>query len=470
MHLSVRMNKTRTLLLVALTIGAAVPARAGGILPGVDIAAAFGGQLLSMEANRVKVEIGGVVMTVTVETGSVLAENRATVPALITWGFNTLRVQLPVVAAGLDIKSAVLLANGHPVGKWLPQGRCWIIDAKELAAVYRIMAVEMASAGANFDRLVLPPIDFEAVFVIRNGERREYRVLLVFRAVTHRDVTESAGFTLLCQNTARWDPCGDRDFHRPEDEMRAELEDWYEEEVTGFVPSGLDPARVARARRRSQQVRDGAMSRIRVRYEEADGSLARYVIPKGTCLYWFIPEELVLSDTQLAVTPQGVPGQRYTLLPKGSEPSIPSHWSPAIRAALVGLRCVVITRTVYTGAEVNFEVPHGIIGLAPAIQRKALGPDGPQVVTIANFLVLGTSQAGANGDPLIWRYVDGGDLLSFGLPRPTELVVRMCSMSPGEREAEERRRSATPPAQPAPTVPVPAPVSPTSGVPTIGAP
>lgn len=460
MHLST-LNKLRTLLLVAL-FGAAVTAKEGGILPGVDIAAAFGGQLISMEGNRVKVDIGGVVMTIYVETGNTLADNRATVPALITWGFHSLRVQLPVVAAGLDIRSAILTANGHPVGQWLPQGRCWLVDAKELAEVYRLMAAEMVAAGHAIDRTALPPLDFEAVFVIRDGERREYRVLLIFRAVTRRDVTESAGFTLLCQNTGRWDPLGDRDFHRPEAEMRSELEDWYEEEVTGFVPSGLDPARVARARRRSQQVRDGSMTRVRIRYEELDGSLCKYVIPKGTCLYWWIPEELVLSDTQLAVSPQSVPGQRYTLLPMGSEPSIPTHWNPAVRRMLAGMRCVVISRTVYTGAEVNFEVPHGILDLAPAIQRQSVGADGETrvLVTIANFLVLGMSQAGANGDPLVWRFVDGGDLLSFAKPRPTELTVRMRPMSPGEREAEERRH----------TAPAPAPAPPTSEVPTIGAP
>lgn len=447
-------NKMYAYLLLATIIVAAGPAQAGGgPIPGVDIAAAFGGSLISMESNRVRVEIGNVDLRAYLQNGDCLAVNSGYfVPALLPWGFDRLRAQLPVVATGLQIKSAQLLVAGHQVGAWLPESRAFDVPASDYAAIYRRMLGEQAAVDRNVDPTVLPPLDHEAVFVIANGERREYTVFLIFKGVGHRDVAESAGFTLQCLNTTGWNPLMDRDFHRSTAELQAEVESWWEEEITGFAPYSLNPERAARARRRNQQVRDGSCVRVRVRYEEPDGSLCKFMIPKGTCLYWWVPEELVLSDTQLAVSPQHIPGQRYTLLPEGQEPSPPSNWAEPIKALVKGLRCVAITRTVYTGAEVQFELPFGVIDLAPALQRQLTGPDGKlQPVTLANFLALGTSQAWPTGEAFLWQYVDGGDLLSFATPpnRPTDLLVRLRARSGSAAEPAT-------PAAPAPRDDVPA--------------
>jgi|GEM_PF-4455461 len=49
--------------------------------------------------------------------------------------------------------------------------------------------------------------------------------------------------------------------------------------------------------------------------------------------------------------------EQYTLLPKGSEPTLPDCWSPAVREAMTGMRCVIINHTGNAGSEVSFKVP-----------------------------------------------------------------------------------------------------------------
>lgn len=445
------LSKMYVYLLLATLIVAGTPASVQAF-GGIDIAAAVGGELLSVDRNRVKVAIGGVTITAFLESGDPLAVNDGyVVPAKLPWGVDLVKIQMPLSAVGLPIRSAKLRVNGHEIGVWLPEARCFLVKASEYAALYRRLIGEQVNAGFNTDPTVLPQLDHEAVFTMVGGDRKEYTVTFViiplFRIVTERDVKEGAGFTLQFQNTDRWNPAGDADFHRPEAELRAEIEDWFDAgTVTGFEPYGVDPARKARARERSQQVRNGATVTVRVRYEESDGSLAKYVLP-GTCLYWWLPEELVLTDTQLAVTLEDVPGQEYIVLPPGREPYLPSHWSETVRKSLTGLRCVMIRRTTDTGAEVNFEVPFGVLDLAPAIQRQVTGPDGkPMLVVLANFLVLGSSQSLTTGEAFLWHYVQGSDLVSLPVAnRPTQVKIVLRSHSSSDRASEET-------ADPVPTI------------------
>ena len=423
------MNKLfRNVCLVALIGVASVSASA------IDLAAAFGGTLISMDKSRVNVGVGSVSLTYYDVTGN--AVTRGSGALVLPWGGKKLLIQLPIVVAkmGLVVRRTEVRVNGVIIdAKWDPELAGFLVDCDEYAKVFKAAATKVAVAGfTQADRRVLPVLNHEIVFVVADGERREYQVFLIFRGVANRDTHEATGFSLEFVNTGGWDPLGEASYLRPGAVMHQEIIDWSEQGVTGFKPHGVDPGRDALAARRNVQARDGNMTRVKVRYEQADGSLCRWLIPSETCLYWYIPSELVLTDTQLAVSPQHVPGQRYQLLPPGMEPKLPGHWNPAIKAQLVGMRVVKITRTVNTGAEINFEIPHGVLDLAPGFTRPQ--PDGSQVV-LANYLVLGTAQSWTDGRPTIWQFEEGGDLVSFACRRPTEVVIRLRPATTAERAA-----------------------------------
>lgn len=444
MHRLMRMNNSY-LLLVAL-IGAAtpVPVRAAGVL-GLDVVPGVSFPLLSVESKQVQHESGQPTFVLYTQSGALAINRRGREPNLANWGWHAFTVQQQSVAAGKRIKHLWRQGNAKRIGRFLPNNNCWVVLASEVADLMVAAAVEADNLHLPFDGRVFQ-LDLEEAVAAKDGDQDKYRLFgLITVATVTNDLPFSVGASLAIQNTSGWDPRSRADFHRSDAELRAELEDWYEAGITGFEPVVNNPGSQARGVRRNQQLLDGALVAVHVVYE------TKGIVPR-TCIYLPIPEELVPTETQLAFSPQHVAGQRYTLLPKGSEPTLPANWNPAIRGLLTGMRWVVITRIINTGSEVVFEIPHQVLDLAPAIQRMVLVDGKERAVLLANILVLGVSHAGANGDPLVWQYVEGGDLLAFTNPRPTEVVVRLRPTVGVEQSIEDESRPSAP-AQRQPAVP-----------------